>query len=46
MCRDKTAEAKAAVLEQFDEDMVAEYESFDPDEFDMNEINRTIGKKP
>ena len=41
-CRDKTAEA----LEQFDEDMVAEYESFDPDEFDMNEINRIIGKKP
>ncbi len=44
-CRDPTVATKTAVLEQFDEELLAEYEDFDPDDLDMNEINRIIGKK-
>jgi Plasmid pRiA4b ORF-3-like protein len=44
-CRNKTTENKEAVLEQFDEDMLEEYEDFDPDKFDRDEVNLIISQK-
>lgn len=44
-CRNPTAATKTAVLDQFDEEMLTEYEGFDPDEFDVDEVNRIIGQK-
>lgn len=43
-CRNPTSETKAAVLEQFNEELLTEYQDFDPDDIDINEINRIIGK--
>lgn len=43
-CRDKTKENKEALLEQCDEEMLEEYEDFDPDKFSIDEVNRVIGK--
>lgn len=44
-CKSKTKENKKALLNQFDEEMLEEYEHFDPDKFDRDEINHLIGKK-
>lgn len=44
-CRNKTDESKEALLQQYDESMIEEYEKFNPDEFDRDEINNIIGKK-
>lgn len=44
-CREKTKDNKNALLEIVDEEVIEQYEDFNPDAFDRNEINRIIGKK-
>lgn len=43
-CRNETKTTKEAVLTQFDEETLIEYDDFDPDEFDLDYLNRVMGK--